>query len=200
MSHSTQITAVILAGGKGSRMGGVDKGLVEFHGQPLIKPVLEAIAPHVDQIIINANRNIQQYETFGYPVVSDAEDGSFLGPLAGFLTAMHTAQTEELFFVPCDGPLLKAELLNRLLLARREQQAEIAAAHDGNRLQPVYCVMLKSLAGSLETYLSNGERKIDRWYAQHQFASVDCSDIPDCFINVNTLEERNQLEQQNRTE
>jgi len=198
MTHSSQVTAVILAGGQGSRMGGIDKGLVEFNGQPLIKPVIEAIAPHVDQLIINANRNLEQYEMLGYPVVSDA-DNDYLGPLAGFLAAMKAVNSKELFFVPCDGPLLKQELLERLLKARRENQAEIAAAHDGNRLQPVYVTLLSSLAESLEAYLNAGERKIDRWYKQHVFTEVDCSDIQDCFININTLEERNQLEQIRKT-
>jgi len=194
MSHSTQVTAIILAGGQGSRMGGVDKGLVKFNGQPLIKPVVEAIAPHVDHLMINANRNLEQYQALGYPVISDAQN-DYLGPLAGFLAAMKAAQTEELIFVPCDGPLLKGELMQRLLQARRDTQVEIAAAHDGKRLQPVYVTLLRNLADSLDAYLSSGERKIDRWYAQHSYTQVDCSDIQDCFININTLEERNKLEQ-----
>jgi len=197
MPHSNKLTAVILAGGKGSRMGGVDKGLVQFNGEILIKPIIAALTANAEQLIINANRNIEAYQTLGYPVISDA-DNSYQGPLAGFLAAMKAAQTEELFFVPCDGPLLKDELMQRLRLARQEQAAEIAVAHDGKRLQPVYVCLLKSLADSLEAYLQSGERKIDRWYHQHSVTQVDCSDIQDCFININTLEERNQLEQEKR--
>ncbi|MFK5986526.1 MAG: molybdenum cofactor guanylyltransferase MobA [Pseudomonadota bacterium] len=194
MSQIKKITAVILAGGKGSRMGGIDKGLVDFNGEALIKPIIKALAPHVDQLIINANRNIEAYQQLGYTVVSDA-DNNFLGPLAGFLAAMKEADTQELVFVPCDGPLLKGELMQRLINARRNSSTDIAVAHDGKRMQPVYVSLLKSLEHSLEAYLQSGERKIDRWYQQHDLTQVDCSDIQDCFININTLEQRNQLEQ-----
>ncbi len=113
--HSVRnITAVILAGGKTCRMGGIDKGLVKCNGQALIKPIIAALAPYVDQLIINANRNIEVYQKLGYPVVSDA-DNSFPGPLAGFLAAMKVADTKELFIVPCDGPLLKGKLMERLI-------------------------------------------------------------------------------------
>ncbi len=191
--HLSNVTAVILAGGKGRRMGGVDKGLIEFNGQALIKPIIAALAPQVEQLIINANRNLESYRELGYPVISDA-DNNFFGPLAGFLAAMKAADNDELFLAPCDGPLLKGELMQRLISARRNSSSDIAVAHDGNRLQPVYVSLLTNLKTSLEAYLHSGERKIDHWYQQHSVIQVDCSDIKDCFVNINTLDERNQLE------
>jgi molybdenum cofactor guanylyltransferase len=193
---SRKITAIILAGGKGRRMGGIDKGLVKLNGRSLIEPIISAIAPHVNELLINANRNIEEYKQFGYPVISD-NDKNFLGPLAGFLAAMKVAKNEQLIFLPCDGPFLKEELLQRLIIAKEDNSVEIAVAHDGNRMQPVYANLSKSLNNSLEMYLKSGQRKIDHWYKQHSCALVDCSDIKDCFININTLDECRLLETSN---
>ncbi len=196
MHYSNKITGVILAGGKGRRMGGIDKGLVEFKGQALIEPIIAALTPHVDQLMINANRNISNYEKFGYTVINDGNNHYF-GPLAGFLAAMKVAKNEQLIFVPCDGPFLKEELVNRLIYSHHNSRSEIVVAHDGARIQPVYVSVLKNLEHSLETYLVSGERKIDRWYQQHDYKLVDCSDILDCFININTLDERSCFETKN---
>ncbi len=189
MNDRANITAVILAGGKGSRMDGMDKGLIPLQDQPLILHVIHAIESQVSQLVINADR----YARFGYPVIADSQEG-FLGPLAGFLAAMRAIETRDMVTVPCDGPLLPDNLVERLQTARQRDQSEIAVAHDGERLQPVYALMPVSLLPSLQRYLDAGERKIDRWYHQHRVSYVDFSDIPETFININTPDERDRLQ------
>ncbi|MGD8911443.1 MAG: molybdenum cofactor guanylyltransferase MobA [Candidatus Thiodiazotropha sp.] len=187
------VTAVILAGGRGQRMGGEDKGLIELSGRPLVKHVIDAIQPQVGAILINANRNQERYAAFGYPVIADSLL-NYQGPLAGFITAMQAIETEDMLTLPCDGPLLPGDLVERLYQARRAAGAEIAVAHDGNRLQPVFALIPKRLVDSLQGYLDGGDRKIDLWYEQHKIAHADFSDIPRTFINVNTLQERDSLQ------
>ncbi|MGD9168732.1 MAG: molybdenum cofactor guanylyltransferase MobA [Candidatus Thiodiazotropha sp.] len=187
------VTAVILAGGRGQRMGGEDKGLIELSGRPLVKHVIDAIQPQVGAILINANRNQERYAAFGYPVIADSLL-NYQGPLAGFITAMQAIETEDMLTLPCDGPLLPGDLVERLYQARRAAGAEIAVAHDGNRLQPVFALIPKRLVDSLQGYLDGGDRKIDLWYEQHKIAHANFSDIPRTFINVNTLQERDSLQ------
>ena len=189
------VTAVILAGGKGSRMDGRDKGLVTLANRPLIEYVIEAIKPQAGHIIINANRNLEQYSVYGYPVVTDTLSG-FQGPLAGYLSAMKASKTRYIATVPCDGPFLPDDLVERLVKALRASDAEIAVAHDGQRLQPVYSLIPTGLANSLGAFLEAGERKIDIWYGQHRVALADFSDCPDTFINVNTAEQRDRLQKE----
>lgn len=186
------ITAVILAGGKARRMGGQDKGLVELAGRPLIEHVITRIEPQVGQILINANRNTEQYARYGYPVVSDSLS-DFQGPLAGFLAAMQQVESEFIVTIPCDGPCLPDDLVSRLYNALQAAQAEIAVAHDGNRMQPVYALISTRLQPSLEAFLASGERKIDWWYERHNTVTADFSDAPDTFLNINTLEERDRF-------
>ncbi|WP_435685954.1 molybdenum cofactor guanylyltransferase MobA [Sedimenticola selenatireducens] len=187
------ITAVILAGGKARRMGGQDKGLVELAGRPLIEHVIARIEPQVSRILINANRNTQQYARYGYPVVSDSLS-DFQGPLAGFLAAMQQVESDFIVTIPCDGPCLPDDLINRLYNAQQAAQAEIAVAHDGNRMQPVYALISTRLQQSLNDFLSSGERKIDWWYARHNTVTADFSDAPETFLNINTLEERDRFQ------
>lgn len=193
MTTDERVTGVVLAGGRGRRMGGQDKGLVEFRGRALIEWVLEALDPQVDALLINANRNQARYAAYGYPVVMD-ELADYQGPLAGFAAALRAAPTELLLTVPCDGPLLPADLVQRLRTAMERGEADIAVAHDGRRMQPVYALLRVSLLPSLESFLAAGERKIDRWYERHVCASVDFSDRPETFANVNSAEERAALE------
>ncbi|MES9969043.1 MAG: molybdenum cofactor guanylyltransferase MobA [Candidatus Thiodiazotropha sp.] len=190
---SGQITAVILAGGRGRRMGGEDKGLIDLNGKPLVQHVAAAIAPQVDAVLINANRNQERYQQFGYPVFADSLL-NYQGPLAGFMAAMQLIETEDMLTLPCDGPLVPPDLVERLLKARQATAADIAVAHDGKRLQPVYALIPKRLAESLQRYLDGGDRKIDLWYEQHRVAHADFSDIPRTFININTLQERDSLQ------
>ncbi len=195
-AHSTpRITGVILAGGRGSRMGGQDKGLLEWHGRPLVAYLLEALQPQVDAILINANRNQARYQQYQHPVISD-ELSDYQGPLAGFAAAMQAAQTDYILTIPCDAPELATDTAARLLTALQAEQAEIAVAHDGERLQPVHALIPVSLLPSLQAFLAKGDRKIDLWYAQHRMASVDFSDCRRMFRNINTPQQQAELEQQ----
>jgi molybdenum cofactor guanylyltransferase len=193
VTHRPPITAVILAGGRATRMGGEDKGLVELAGRPMIAHVLAALAPQVERVIINANRNLERYADFGWPVVSD-EDSSFLGPLAGLAAGLRAAQTPLVLTAPCDSPLVAADLVARLYSALEDEDAEIAVPFDGERLQPVFALVKAELADSLAAYLAGGDRKIDRWFAQHRLARVDFSDRPENFVNVNDPDERAAVE------
>jgi molybdenum cofactor guanylyltransferase len=186
------VTAVILAGGRARRMGGQDKGLIELNGMPLIEYALAALQGQVDTILINANRNTGRYAGMGYKVIADRH-GGFSGPLAGMASALAMMQTRYLVTVPCDCPALPQDLVDRLLHARAGSGAELAVAHDGTRMQPVFALLQRSLAPGLERFLDAGGRKIDQWYAQHRVALADFSDRPGVFTNVNTPEELAQL-------
>lgn len=194
-SQRLPITAVILAGGRATRMGGQDKGLVELAGRPMIAHVLAALAPQVEWLVINANRNLDRYAGFGWPVVRD-EDTGFLGPLAGLAAGLGAATTELVLTAPCDSPMLPPDLAGRLHRALEQQGADIAVPHDGQRLQPVFMLVRRALRDSLEAYLGGGDRKIDLWFRQHRVAEVDFSDRPETFVNVNDPEERRSVEQQ----
>ena len=192
-----EITAVILAGGRGRRMGGKDKGLVDLNGAPLIEYTLSAVSPQVGRLVINANRNIEEYQRYGFPVVSDTM-ADYQGPLAGFASAMAAAETEYIVTIPCDSPLLPDDLVQRLVQALNREDAELAVAHDGHRLQPVFALIQVSLLPSLLQFLQRGDRKIDLWYAQHKMAKADFSDIPETFLNINTPADQQQLQQHER--
>ncbi len=185
---SADITGVILAGGKARRMGGEDKGLVEFAGRPLVEWVIDSLRPQVQTLVINANRNQDRYASYGYPVIADAM-ADFQGPLAGFSSALAAVRTPWIVTVPCDGPYPAPDLVQRLCNALAEQGAELAVASDGQRMQPVYALIPRALAPSLEAFLAAGERKIDRWYAQHRTALAEFADRPDCFANINSAED-----------
>jgi molybdenum cofactor guanylyltransferase len=183
------ITAVILAGGKARRMGGEDKGLIELHGRPLLDYIIAGLRPQAGQIIINANRNLERYHAFGYPVVADMM-GDFFGPLVGMATGMQAATTPFILVVPCDSPFVPAQLCDMLLHAMEKADAEISVAHDGTRMQPVFALLQCKLLPGLLAYLNEGGRKIDTWYAQHRLALADFSAMPDVFLNMNTPEDR----------
>ena len=190
-----QVTAVILAGGMGRRMGGQDKGRLELNGKPLIKYVLETIRPQVKTILINANRHQAEYARYGYTVVADSLAG-YQGPLAGFATGLRAATTPYIVTLPCDGPFSPPDLVSRLARGLNNRNADIAVAHDGERLQPVYALLPVRLSTSLESFLAAGERKIDRWYAQHKMLQVDFSDEANTFRNINTPQDQQRLQQQ----
>jgi len=193
MLNKHNVTAVILAGGKGRRMDGKDKGLVELANRPLIEYVIDAIKPQVETIILNANRNQEQYSRYGYPVVSDALV-DYQGPLAGFICALKSSTTSHIVTLPCDGPFLPDDLVERLIFSLINNNAEIAVAHDGDRMQPVYSLIPVTLSNSLNAFLDSGERKIDLWYKQHKIALADFSDCPETFRNINTAEQRDRLQ------
>lgn len=179
------ITGLILAGGAARRMGGGDKGLTLLAGKPLIEYALARLAPQVDALIINANRNLARYADYGHPVVADDRQG-FQGPLAGMASGLKAAATEFLVCAPCDSPLLPEDLVGRLFRQLREQDAELSVAHNGERLQPVFALMRTALADSLLAFLDDGGRKIDQWFQRHQLAVADFSDQPAAFSNVNS--------------
>ncbi len=189
------ITAVILAGGRGSRLGGQDKGLLGLNGKPLIEHILDAITPQVKTVIISANRNHQVYAGYGYPVVSD-DMTDFQGPLAGFAAALSACNTDYIMTLPCDGPSVPADLAARLSKAIIDNEAELAVAHDGQRMQPVYALIPRSLLDSLLAFLDAGDRKIDLWYAQHKVALADFSDVLESFFNINTEKDHRQAGKQ----
>lgn len=187
------ITGVILAGGRARRMGGLDKGLVPFAGRPLVEWVLESLAPQVGTILISANRTRETYAALGYPVIEDRLPG-FQGPLAGFASAMAVVSTPWIVTVPCDGPFLAPDLVERLCTAHERGGAEIAVASDGVRMQPVHALLPVALAPSLNAFLGEGERKIDLWYARHRVALADLSDRAESFANINSEADTARLE------
>lgn len=188
------ITAVVLAGGQGRRMGGQDKGWVTFRQRPMIEQVLERIRPQVSDLLINANRSLEQYQALGYPVVADREAG-YHGPLMGMLTGLSAAKTDWVLFVPCDTPLLPQDLAQKLADGAGQAGTRIAVAHDGERLQPVVALLHRSLLPGLEQWLADGKRKIDLWYQQEGMTEVLFPADGEHFTNLNTDEECRQLEQ-----
>lgn len=190
------ITGLVLAGGRGSRMGGVDKGLQSHHGLPLAMHALLRLSPQVGHAMINANRNLAAYEAMGVPVWPDALP-DFAGPLAGFLAGLEQCETPYLATVPCDSPLFPTDLVARLAAALEDGDAEIAMAstlEDGvPQVQPVFCLMKATLLDSLVRYTRDGGRKIDRWTAQHACVTVPFDDAR-AFFNANTLAELQQLQ------
>jgi len=187
------VTGVILAGGRGQRLGGEDKGWVEVAGRPLIVQVLEALGPQVDALLINANRSRDRYLGLGFPVIDDALEG-FQGPLSGIASALSAAATPLVLVVPCDGPRLPPDLARRLRRALLDADAEIAVAHDGAQLQPTHALLRRELHPNLRASLEAGERAVHRWYAQHKSVTVDFSDWREAFRNVNTEPDRQALE------
>lgn len=188
-----EITGVVLAGGRGSRMGGEDKGLVTLSGRAMTEHVLERLRPQVGTIVISANRNHARYAAFGERVVSDPIDG-YQGPLAGIAAGLAAATTPYIVTVPCDSPLFGFDLVERLAQALKREGAELAVAHDGERMHPVFLLLARSLQQSLREFLDAGERKIDRWFARHRAAVADFSDCPDAFVNVNDPDEHRAVE------
>jgi molybdenum cofactor guanylyltransferase len=190
-----EITGVILAGGRAQRMGGMDKGLIPLNGKPMIEHIIDAVRPQVGALVINANRNLEDYGRYGLPVIRDRM-GDYFGPLVGMASALEISDTPYLLTVPCDSPLIPADLAQRLYLKLQEAQAEISVVHDGERMQPVFALLHRDLLPSLIAYLEAGGRKIDTWYAQHRLALVDFSDRRELSCNVNTPDEQARLEQQ----
>lgn len=189
----TGVTGLVLAGGQGSRMGGVDKGLQAFRGKPMVAHVIERLAPQADEIIINANRNVEAYGAYGYRVVQDAIAG-FAGPLAGFERGLDSASGELVATVPCDSPFLPADLVARLRAALEGSSAELAVAKTGDQPHPVFCLMRRRVHASLREFLGSGQRKIDKWYAALRVVEVAFDDEAEAFMNINTRSELSDAE------
>jgi molybdopterin-guanine dinucleotide biosynthesis protein A len=186
-----QITGLVLAGGRGSRMGGVDKGLQTFRNAPMALHVVMRLQPQVGNLMINANQNLGPYEGFGVPVWPD-EVGGFAGPLAGLQTGLSHCETAYLVTAPCDSPFLPHDLVERLSSALLEQDADLAVAVTGEgetrQPHPVFCLAKASLLPHLNQFLQQGGRKFDAWYASLKVAEVHFPDEA-AFRNINTLEE-----------
>ena len=185
-TNTQNITAVILAGGQGSRLGGVDKGLIPLRQIPLVQHVINRIQPQVAEIVISANRNLNVYADLGFTVYED-DISDFAGPLAGILKALQQCQSEWLLTVPADSPFIASDLAQRL--SQDIGDNKIVIAHDGERLQPTFALIHKSLQDSLKEFLYKGERKTRVWMQQQPYAIVDFSDQANAFININTEDE-----------
>lgn len=183
-----KITGIVLAGGLGRRMGRVNKGLLPFQGRPLVVHVIERFAPQVDELLINANSDLETYAAFGYPVITDAI-ADFAGPLAGLQRGMSAAQHPLVATVPCDSPYLPGNLVNRLANTLKKNGADLAVARTGNQPHPVFCLCRRTLLPGLTTFLENGGRRIDAWYAALNTVEVVFDEMPEAFANINTPEE-----------
>ncbi len=180
------VSGIVLAGGLGRRMGGVDKGLQPLHGKAMIEHVVARLAPQVDEIVINANQNLERYRSLGYRVVSD-QVGGFAGPLAGLHAGLAAVSQPLAVTVPCDSPFLPEDLVSRL--QRGLGVNDLAVAKTGEQPHPVFALVRRSVADNLEAFLTGGGRKIDAWYASLKVVEVSFDDEADAFRNINTLEE-----------
>jgi molybdopterin-guanine dinucleotide biosynthesis protein A len=186
------VTGLVLAGGLSRRMGGVDKGLQPLHGKPLAAWVVERLEPQVGHLLINANQNAESYAGFGKPIVPD-RIGGFVGPLAGLHAGLTACETPLLVSAPCDAPFLPLDLVMCLHESLVRDNAEVAVARAGGRLQPVFALMRRSVLGSLGDYLAGGGRKAHDWLTSLPFVTVDFDDAQ-AFANINTREELGGLE------
>ena len=193
MRNSSSITGIILAGGRATRMGGKDKGLVELAGRPLATHVLERLRPQVGDIVINANRNQDAYRGFGCPVIPDRDD-AFRGPLAGIAAVMQAVDSELFVSVPCDAPLLPENLVQRLLEALPTTAGPCSVACSEGVIQPVFALFRKSAVPLIERYLEAGEKKVRRWHRLYHSIPVEF-DHADPFVNINTEAQLRSLEE-----
>jgi molybdopterin-guanine dinucleotide biosynthesis protein A len=187
-ARQTGVSGIVLAGGQGRRMGGVDKGLQPLRGKPMVAWVLERLAPQVSEVLINANQNLEAYAKFGHRVVPDAI-GGFAGPLAGLHAGLSAASEPLAVTVPCDSPFLPLDLVARLRTALEKSSADLAVAKTGAQPHPVFSLVRRAVRDNLERFLAGGGRKIDAWYAALSVVEVTFDDEPEAFANINTLEE-----------
>lgn len=185
---NAKVTAVILAGGLGRRMGNTDKGLTLLRGKPMVRWVWERLVPQVDEVLINANRNLEEYAKLGCRVAPD-EVGGFAGPLAGLERGLALAAHPLVATAPCDSPFLPLDLIARLRDALERKHAEFAVARTFDQPHPVFCLAHKELHGHLLRFLREGGRKIDVWYASLKVVEVQFDDEAEAFSNINTAEE-----------
>ena len=196
MITQQEITGLILAGGRGMRMGGVDKGLQTLQGKPMILHVIQRLQPQVDRIMINANQNLDRYREFNFPVCAD-EKNDYAGPLAGMQAGLIHCETAYMLTAPCDTPMLPTDLVTQLATALEKSKADIAVAntkqHDRIHRQPVFCLMKKTVLTDLTAALERGVRKVDLWLAEKKLVDVVFDDET-AFANINTLEELNHIQ------
>ena len=196
MGHSpltVSVTGVILSGGRGTRMGGIDKGLLPFRGRPLVEWVLDRIEPQVAEVLISANQNLDRYLALGHPVLADRIAG-FAGPLAGLHAGLCLARSDLVITVPCDSPFLPTDLVQRMAEALAESDAEVAVARTGGRRHSVFCLCRASVLANLTAFLDAGGRKVDTWHAALDVCDVAFDDHVGGLLNINTLEQLQALE------
>jgi molybdopterin-guanine dinucleotide biosynthesis protein A len=188
MTEDARVAGVILAGGLGRRMGGVDKGLRPLRGKPMVKWVLERFEPQVDEVLINANQHIDEYSAFGCRVIRDQVAG-FAGPLAGLHAALSATSLPLVATVPCDSPFVPADLVARLKNALLQQRADVATARTLTQPHPVFCVCRRTVLPQLTSFLAGGGRKIEQWHGTLATVEVNFDDQVEAFSNINTPEE-----------
>jgi molybdenum cofactor guanylyltransferase len=182
------VTGIVLAGGLGRRMGGVDKGLVELDGKPMVAHVIDRLGSQVGAILVNANQNVERYSLLGHPVVPDAV-GGFAGPLAGLHAGLVHTSTPYAVTVPCDSPFLPDDLVARLAEGLQRNEAQLAVARTFDQPHPVFALVRADVLSHLAAFLSGGGRKIDAWYATLRVVEVGFDDCADAFRNINTRDE-----------
>jgi molybdopterin-guanine dinucleotide biosynthesis protein A len=188
MTAARDVTGIVLAGGQGRRMGGIDKGLVALGGRAMVEHVIERLSPQVGAILVNANQNAGQYAAFGHPVVADAV-GGFAGPLAGLHAGMTVAATPFVVTVPCDSPFLPVDLVTRLAAGLAGANAQLAVARTFDQPHPVFALVRRDVLPHLSAFLQGGGRKIDLWYASLRVVEVSFDDCAEAFRNINTRDE-----------
>ena len=188
MISAADVAGIVLAGGQGRRMGGVDKGLVELAGQPMIAHVLARFRPQVGELVINANQNLDRYAEFGVPVAPDTV-GGFAGPLAGLHAGLARTSKPFVCTVPCDSPFLPSDLVARLSTALESERAQLAVARTFDQPHPVFALMRRDVLPGLAAFLDGGGRKIDAWYAALAVTEVAFDDEAEAFRNINTKDE-----------
>ncbi|MCK5648889.1 MAG: molybdenum cofactor guanylyltransferase [Gammaproteobacteria bacterium] len=194
-NNSMQVSALILAGGRSSRMNGADKGLLKLLDKPMIEHVINRLKPQVGQILISANRHLEAYQQFGYEVLVDDYD-DYRGPLAGMARGLSRCESEHLLTVPCDGPLLPPDLAQRMLDYALQENAQAVLAFDGSYRQPTYNLMHKDLLPALSHSLENNEHKLGKWLMDNGAVSLNFADQKTAFLNVNTSDDLDLLSQQ----
>ncbi len=188
------ITAVILAGGQGRRMGQTDKGLLTLAGRPFIEHVIARIRPQIPRLALNSYAP-EDYRRYGLPVFTDAIAGG-LGPLAGLHAALTHCDSQWVLTLPCDTPLLPTDLVSRMVESVEREQRDVCTVSDGQRLHAVIILANKKVLPRLESFLNSGQRRVQDWLAGEQPAIADFSDTPDAFINLNTPEQLTKLEKE----
>jgi molybdopterin-guanine dinucleotide biosynthesis protein A len=184
MTEQNKIAGVVLAGGMARRMGGQDKGLIRFAGRPLIDYAIKSMEMITPQIVISANRHLDQYQAWGYPVISDS-GGDYLGPLAGIAEACRVIDADIMLVMPCDSPFFNAVHLQQMLEALSDD-VDVVIASDGQRVHPVFMVLKTRLRDSLDAYLAANGRRVQEWVTQQAGVMVEFKEPNNLFANINT--------------
>jgi len=182
------ITGIIIAGGQSKRMQYADKGLTKIHGKPMISYVINSLSKQVNNIIINSNSYIKEYQKFGYPVIADTMD-NHQGPLAGIVSVLTVVETPYAMILPCDVPCCPTTLGPQLMNAMQHKNADVCVAHDGRRMQSLIMLLRCSIKTHMESYLASGQRKVETWILNQHYTTADFSQNHQWFFNVNTPDE-----------